>query len=274
MPTKLLSPEYGLSNSKLEECTANPSDVMNGKTFYSGDKTKKTGTFSFTGNATNARVVEGHTFYSNSKSRQTGTLTDRNTVGKNGCVGISSYYPKVAFSYGKIPQCTTLLDGARAFAIQVPFGYYDGSHYVGVTQGDVASSIGLTADKIKSGEQILGIWGNYTGNQPNMTLVNRSVWWGSGVRFSGDDTNAPRACQFGLQYYSNSEYNVHIEFRIYRNNSHIDTVHINREGGLMFDPRGYINKHYDGSGTYKYDVNVTYQAGNGTLYIGGIIVGY
>ena len=44
MPDNLLSPEYGLSNSKLQECTANPSDVMNGKTFYSGDKTKKTGT--------------------------------------------------------------------------------------------------------------------------------------------------------------------------------------------------------------------------------------
>ena len=30
MPDDLLSPEYGLSNSKLEECTANPSDVRIG----------------------------------------------------------------------------------------------------------------------------------------------------------------------------------------------------------------------------------------------------
>lgn len=274
MPDKLLSPEYGLSNSKLEECTANPSDVMNGKTFYSGDKTKKTGTFSFTGNAIDARVVEGYTFYSNSKSLRTGTLTDRNTVGKNECVGMNSNYPEVAFSYGRVPQCTTLLDGVWAFAIQVPYGYYDGNHYVGVTQGDVASSIGLTADKIKSGEQILGIWGNYTGVNPNMKLVNRTVSWGSGVIFSGDDTSASKACQFGLQYYANSEYNVHIEFRIYRNNSQIDVVHINREGGLMYDPRGYIAKWYEGSGTYKYDVNVTYHAGNGSLMIGGMIVGY
>ena len=43
MPTKLLSPEYGLSNSKLEECNASSSDVRSGKTFYSGDKNKKTG---------------------------------------------------------------------------------------------------------------------------------------------------------------------------------------------------------------------------------------
>ena len=43
MPDKLLSPEYGLSNSKLEECNTSPSDVRSGKTFYSGDKNKKTG---------------------------------------------------------------------------------------------------------------------------------------------------------------------------------------------------------------------------------------
>ena len=43
MPDKLLSPEYGLSNARLQECTANPSDVISGKTFYSGDKNKKTG---------------------------------------------------------------------------------------------------------------------------------------------------------------------------------------------------------------------------------------
>ena len=44
MPITLLSPEYGLSNSKLEECTANPSDVRSGKTFYAGNKELKTGT--------------------------------------------------------------------------------------------------------------------------------------------------------------------------------------------------------------------------------------
>lgn len=44
MPDKLLSPEYGLSNTRLQECNASPSDVRSGKTFYSGDKNKKTGT--------------------------------------------------------------------------------------------------------------------------------------------------------------------------------------------------------------------------------------
>ena len=44
MPTELLSPEYGLSNSKLEECTATEADVLSGKTFYSGSTEIKTGT--------------------------------------------------------------------------------------------------------------------------------------------------------------------------------------------------------------------------------------
>ena len=43
MPTELLSPEYGLSNARLQECNASSSDVRSGKTFYSGDKNKKTG---------------------------------------------------------------------------------------------------------------------------------------------------------------------------------------------------------------------------------------
>ena len=43
MPDNLLSPEYGLSNARLQECNASPSDVRSGKTFYSGDKNKKTG---------------------------------------------------------------------------------------------------------------------------------------------------------------------------------------------------------------------------------------
>lgn len=218
MPDKLLSPEYGLSNSKLEECTANPSDVRSGKTFYSGDKNKKTGTFSLSGNAAASNVLSGKTFYSNSFTRQTGNMTNRGAWG------------------------TTINPGG---SVTIPAGYHNGSGKV-------------TANTVN----------------PNMNLVNRTVSWGDGVIFSGDDTSASKACQFGLQYYAHSDYNVHIDFRIYRNNSHIDTIRIVREGGLLYDPRGYISKRYEGSGTYKYDVNVTYHAGNGSLMIGGMIVGY
>ena len=44
MPTDLLSEVTGLSASKLGQATVTEGDVLVGKTFYSGDKTLKTGT--------------------------------------------------------------------------------------------------------------------------------------------------------------------------------------------------------------------------------------
>ena len=59
----------GLSNTKLALATADTGDVISGKKFYSGDKTLKTG-----------------------------EILPRNTVGQNGTVGISQYFPEVAVS--------------------------------------------------------------------------------------------------------------------------------------------------------------------------------
>lgn len=66
---------YGLSNVRLEEATAQTSHVMNGKTFYAGDKTLKTGTLTLTGNATVNDVLTGKTFYSDTFTKLTGTLS-------------------------------------------------------------------------------------------------------------------------------------------------------------------------------------------------------
>lgn len=44
MSEELLSPSNGLSNSKLSPTTAAVGNVLSGKTFYSGNKTLKTGT--------------------------------------------------------------------------------------------------------------------------------------------------------------------------------------------------------------------------------------
>lgn len=75
MPENLLTPSYGLTNSKLELANATAAQVMSGKTFYAGNKELKTGTLSLTGNATTSDVASGKTFYSNSFTRQTGTLS-------------------------------------------------------------------------------------------------------------------------------------------------------------------------------------------------------
>ena len=44
MPDRILNPSNGLSKTKLENTTAAVSDVLSGKTFYSGDDTLKSGT--------------------------------------------------------------------------------------------------------------------------------------------------------------------------------------------------------------------------------------
>ena len=177
MPITLLSPEYGLSNSKLEECTANPSDVMNGKTFYSGDKTKKTGTFSFNGTAEPGDVAEGKTFYNDSQSIVTGTLLDRNTVGKNDCVEMSSDHPDIAFTYGSTSQITSLVNGNKAFAIQVPFGWYNGSTYVGMHVSDIA---GVLSPTIKYAGRI---WAN---SYANGSGHDETGWGANGQYCTGE----------------------------------------------------------------------------------------
>ena len=266
MPTAFLSPSIGLTNSDLEKTTASASDVLRGKTFYAGNNTIKTGTIpvmthgeaksiSLWTNGSGAKFIQGNTipvgyYKSNGEdyspqinipaslfgnADRTDVLSGKSFTSSNGAALSGSMTNRGAWN-------GTVNPGK---SITIPAGYHNGSGKV--TAGTV---------------------------NPNMKLVNRTVSWGSGVIFSGDDTSASKACQFGLQYYANSTYNVHIEFRIYRNNSRIDTIYINREGGLMYDPRGYINKRYECSGTYKYDVNVTYNAGNGSLMIGGMIVGY
>lgn len=173
MPTNLLSPEYGLSNSKLEECTANPSDVMNGKTFYSGDKTKKTGTFRFNGSAEPGDVAEGKTFYNYSQSIVTGSLPDRNTVGKNGAIGMNSNYPDLAFTYGSVPQITSLLNGNKAFAVQVPWGWYTGSTYVGMNVSDIT---GVLSPTIKYAGRI---WANGYANGSGYNITD----WGANSQY-------------------------------------------------------------------------------------------
>lgn len=303
MPTKLLSPEYGLSKSKLEECNASSSDVRSGKTFYSGDKNKKTGNLVDHGHITDVVSVVRATDQSLGDRAfiriQPGVYT---TLAGSGYPEVSiPFYDLISqlgadrgqYQYAGGIGAGTDENGVYYALNAIPEGYYRSNgadwapevriseeRYIGFVPGGNRGAWNATINpgdtvKIPQGYHSGGgyVWAANTAN-PNMTLVNRSVNWGSGVIFSGDDTNAPRACQFGLQYYANSTYNVHIEFRIYRNNSRIDTIYINREGGLMYDPRGYIAKWYEGSGTYKYDVNVTYHAGNGTLYIGGMIVGY
>lgn len=133
----------GLSNTKLALATADTGDVISGKKFYSGDKTLKTG-----------------------------EILPRNTVGQNGTVGISQYFPEVAVSKANSnnTQTNNNLDGVSRLCLQPPAGFYDGNSYVGETFAKVASAIGLTAGKLCVGNTVLGV---------NGTGVTKAVWNGS-----------------------------------------------------------------------------------------------
>lgn len=132
----------GLSLTKLALATADTGDVIAGKKFYSGDKSLKTG-----------------------------SILPRNTVGQNGTVGLSQYYTEVAVSKANSynTQTKNNLDGVSRLCLQPPAGFYNGNTYVGETFANVASAIGLTADKLMSGQQVLGIDG---------TGLTRAVWHG------------------------------------------------------------------------------------------------
>ena len=125
----------GLSIAKLALATADTGDVISGKKFYSGDKSLKTG-----------------------------AILPRNTVGENGTVGLSQFLTGVAVSQAnsRNTQTNNNRDGVSRLCLQPPAGFYNGNTYVGETFANVASAIGLNAEKLMYGQQVLGITGTCT----------------------------------------------------------------------------------------------------------------
>lgn len=130
----LMSAAGGLLASKLAKATAAVGDVVQGKTFYAGDKTLKTGTLALSGSAGTGDVRKGKTFYStNPKSRQTGTLEDRGAWG------------------------TTIDPGG---SVTVPAGIHSGGGKVTANRGSFSGS------GSNSGE---GSWAEIYRNESNVT---------------------------------------------------------------------------------------------------------
>lgn len=90
MSEKVLNPSNGLSSSKLKSATATPADVISGKTFYSGDKTLKSGTRSSSFTHVTFSLSEATSAYD--------TVTSNSTTNQSEC---TRYTWKLG---NKIPQ--------------------------------------------------------------------------------------------------------------------------------------------------------------------------
>ena len=107
-----------------------------------------------------AKLLEGATAHGKDGERVTGKMLDRNTVGKHGAVGASSYFPSVAVTpVERDTQAYQNTDGVSRVFLKPPAGYYDGNSYIGETYGTVASVIGLNEANLCAGSSVLGITG-------------------------------------------------------------------------------------------------------------------
>lgn len=122
----------------ITDTTATASDVASGKYFYGNDGVKTTGTNTYDSDTTDAtasasEILSGQTAYVN-KNKITGNMTNNGAVSANITTKTQTY--------------------------TVPQGFHDGSGTVKISATEQAKII---ASNIKSGVQILGVTGSYSG---------------------------------------------------------------------------------------------------------------
>lgn len=300
----------GVGVSKLAATTAVPADVVQGKTFYSKDKTLKTGTLTEKSALTDAVSVDNDGSY----------LYARIPVGAYRAKQATGY-PEIRFpNSDAIENIPGGDNGAWSGTysgsnVTIPKGYHNGNGSVGVAGGnrgnwngtysgsDVAIPKGYHAGGGKVGVAggNKGAWGSTinpggsvtipkgyhngsgvvkaNGNSINFHPIDRTVGWGSGVRFTGEDATpgASGKMRFVLKYWCRTEYNVNGYIKVLRNGSEIHSTTFNKHYDSPYNddvPNGYINIEFSGSGTYQIQVSVDYNAGNGEIKMGGAFIGY
>ena len=76
---------------------------------------------------TPAQLLEGTTAHGANGERVTGKILARNTVGKNGAVGMASNFAAVAITpVTRNTQAHANVDGVTRLCLQPPAGYYSG----------------------------------------------------------------------------------------------------------------------------------------------------
>ena len=126
-------------------------------------------------NADPGNVKAGLTFYAGDKTLKTGTLQDLGSEPL--AAGGTLYNNGVYFYIGE--------NGGQGRYIVQRGVYWD--------YGSVANLIGLTADKIRSGQQILGITGTFTGDNNNIRIELAGRVWANGVANASGHANSAYA---------------------------------------------------------------------------------
>lgn len=130
-----------------DDCTATAAELLKGYTgiLKGSDDEPVQGTLELTGNAQAAHVLNGETFYTNNaKSKQTGTMPNRGD------------YNGWGNSKGNDA-------GNQRMWVRLPGGYYNENAEVYLSWADIRNMAGITADKIKKNESIMGIIGSWEG---------------------------------------------------------------------------------------------------------------
>ena len=170
-----------------DECTGTAAELMKGYTAIlrgSGDEPAE-GQLELTGNAQAAHVLNGETFYtSDPKKRQSGTMQNRggywgwgNSKGNDG--------------------------GNQRMWIRLPGGYYNENAEVYLSWEDIRNMAGITPEKVKKNEWILGIQGNFEG----WVTAPQDLYYNvvNSVGFTPSVSGANARCEFqAQQIYFNS----------------------------------------------------------------------
>ena len=146
----------GVSGS--DDCTGTAAELLKGYTgiLKGSDDEPVQGSLELTGNAQAAHVLNGETFYTNNaKSKQTGTMPNRGD------------YNGWGNSKGNDA-------GNQRMWVKVPSGYYNENANVFLSWEDIRNMAGITPEKIKKNEPIMGIIGSFEGYVAGPTdLYNR-----------------------------------------------------------------------------------------------------
>lgn len=141
-----------------DDCTATAAELLKGYTgiLKGSDDEPVQGTLELTGNAQAAHVLNGETFYTNNaKSKQTGTMPNRGD------------YNGWGNSKGNDA-------GNQRMWVKIPQGYYNENANVFLSWADIRNMAGITPEKIKKNEPIMGIIGSFEGYVAGPTdLYNR-----------------------------------------------------------------------------------------------------